>query len=318
MYSSELQLKVFKEVVDAGSITQAAKRLYISQSSVSVQIKKLESQFATQLIMRTNHGIELTQAGRILYDATNTVLETLDRAKYNIDELKKHEHNFITLGTTFGIGEYFLPHLMDVTDANGDVVKFNTTMANVDVITQLLIEDRVKIGLIEAPVLKEHLPYLEFEDFWDDELFIVTPYNHHWGNRSCVTFDELCKEKIIITNRKSGLRRCVEEKMAEGGYDFTHVSAYIEVNSLTSIKQAVLSGLGVTIASAAWVNYECTAGLMRMYRLDGVSFKRPLRVALKKDVVLSDEEMWFLNVLRNHKIMESLLPKSEFIPTLCD
>ena len=80
--SSLEQFMVFKEVAEIGNITQASKRLHISQPSVSIQIQNLEHEYGAPLFYRTNRRVTLTDPGNILYEkviyANNLTLEFID------------------------------------------------------------------------------------------------------------------------------------------------------------------------------------------------------------------------------------------------
>lgn len=102
-----LSLEYFLAVMEAGSFTAAANRLYISQQSLSEQIKKLEDEVGTQLINR-KRPLELTPAGRILADAAQTILDTKANALRNIaDSLSQNERQL-----NLGITTYEVPPLL--------------------------------------------------------------------------------------------------------------------------------------------------------------------------------------------------------------
>lgn len=78
--------RVFNSVAKCGSLTKAAKELYISQPAVSLAVKQLESQLGAALFNRTHRGMELTEIGKLIYEDVNSALNLLEDAECKITE----------------------------------------------------------------------------------------------------------------------------------------------------------------------------------------------------------------------------------------
>lgn len=310
--SSLDQFVVFKEVAETGNITQASKRLHISQPSVSVQIQNLEREYGAELFKRTNRGVTLTEPGNILYEKIIFVLHAMQQAKESIRDYSAHRNSCIHVGATMTIGEYLLPHIMSLTHPDGSSPRFNAHIANTHAITQEVLEEQLGIGLIEGPVpLDEDLVV---EKFWSDELVLVVPMDHPWSKRVEVSFDELLAEKYITREKGSGTRKTCEIALAKNDFDSSLLNVVMELNSTQAIKEAVISGLGVAILSALTVQEEVRQKRLSMLRLQNCQITRPLNIITHRKAILTTEELWFLEQLRQPDMLRMLIP-TPFLPS---
>ena len=305
--SSIEQFAVFKEVADTGSITQASKRLFISQPSVSVQIQNLEHEYGAQLFSRTNRGVTLTPFGQILYDQVVIALRAVETAKESIREYAEREGRVVHIGATFTIGEYLLPHMMGLTHDDNSSPKFNVNIANTKAVVQGVVENKLGIGLIEGPATNDE--DIVATQFWSDELVIIVPYHHPWATRKEVDYDEFTAERFISREKGSGTRKVIELALKSNGFDPKQVNTIMELNSTQAIKEAVMAGLGVSMLSTLTVQEECRLKRLATLRIKGCRFERPLNVITNVNASLTAEEHWFLQQIQNPDIVESIVPK---------
>ena len=309
MNALEHQLSVFKEVVETGNITLASKRLHISQPSISIQIKGLEQEYGARLLERTNKGVTLTRAGEILYEYSCQVIQIMQEAREQIEELSHDQHKSIKLGATLTIGEYILPHIIGRLDSISDSLDFNVKIANTEIMAQDVFENRIHIALVEGPVPNNQA--ISVETFWHDELALIVPVNHPWARRESVSFDELTKERMITREKGSGTRKVMEIALSAGGFDPASLNIIAELGSTEAIKQAVIEGLGVTIISILTVQQECRLSLLKTLRIEGCELARPLNILTNNKGFKTEEELLFLNLVRDTQKLSSILPFSQ-------
>ena len=108
------QLYYFNELVKQHQFSSAAKRLHISQPSLSNSIKTLEKELNCNLIERRNGRVELTKYGQIFLESADSIILTLENAKHNINHTKQIENNTIEIGYIPTARENFLPHITSV------------------------------------------------------------------------------------------------------------------------------------------------------------------------------------------------------------
>lgn len=100
----------------------------------------------------------------------------------------------------------------------------------------------------------------------------------------------------------------MENALKEGGVDASELNIAMELNSTRTIKQSVMSGLGVTIISALTVQRECRQKQLSMLRLEGCQLQRPLNILTHKRGFLTSDEQTFLSLIRNRNRLKEILP----------
>ncbi|WP_068268552.1 LysR family transcriptional regulator [Caviibacter abscessus] len=116
------QLKSFYETCKAQSFTRASEKLFISQSAISVQIKRLEESLNTKLIERTSKTFKLTFAGKELFKMASEIFDNISRMENNIKKIVDNNQIKIFVGATHNIGEPVLPQIIkDYRDINPKV-----------------------------------------------------------------------------------------------------------------------------------------------------------------------------------------------------
>ncbi|WP_283171693.1 LysR family transcriptional regulator [Curtanaerobium respiraculi] len=300
------QFEIFKEVAEAGNITQASKRLHISQPSVSVQIQNLEKEYGAELFSRTNRGVVLTEPGNILYEKAIVILHLIKQVKEDISAFEAHQNRYIHIGATMTIGEYLLPRMMQMVPPDGTPPRFNAHIGNTREIAQEVLERTLSIGLVEGPVpLNEDLV---LEQFWTDELVLVVSINHRWSRRTEVEFEELATERFITREEGSGTRRTLEQAIQRSGFDPGVLNVVMELNSTQAIKETVAAGLGVTIISALTVQEECRQKRLTMLRIKNCQLVRPLNIITCSRASFTPEENWFLEQIRSRETLRPYIP----------
>lgn len=145
------ELMIFTTVYEYGSVSKAAERLYMTQSSLSRVIQKIENDVGTELFRRTSDGLKPTTAGEIYRKSAEKMIELHRELLASISALGKGDKGRIILGTTFFMGAYVLPIIIPT---------FNSIFPNIEVKliegTSTEIENELMKGLIDIAII--HLP----------------------------------------------------------------------------------------------------------------------------------------------------------------
>lgn len=308
------QFLVFKEVAETRNITLAAKRLHMSQPSISIQIQNLENQYGTKFFERTNKGVTLTQAGKIFYQHICQVIQLMKEAGEKIADLTEDKRGLIQVGATFTIGEYVLPLILGYLNKVRPDIDFKVNIANTETIAQDVLEKRIHIGLVEGPIPQNR--ELVIENFWQDELVVVVPYHHPWNKRSSVTIAELTAERMITREVGSGTRKVMEIALEERGLDPQQLNITMELGSTQAIKQVVCSGLGITIISALTVVQECNQKILKALKIQDCPVYRPLNILTHAQTLQTKDERYLINFLHSREQLAEVL-KSKIHDCLC-
>ncbi|MDR3586971.1 MAG: LysR family transcriptional regulator [Desulfosporosinus sp.] len=303
----EQHFLVFKDVAETKNITLSAKKLHMSQPSISLQIQNLENQYGARFFDRTNKGVTLTKEGQIFYAHVRSVLDLLSNAKEQISALAKDQRGLIYLGATLTIGEYILPNILAFLYKTHPDVDFKVKIANTESISQDVLEKKIHIGLIEGPVPRHK--DLNVESFWEDELVVVVPYFHPWASRISISLTELPHERLVTREDGSGTRRVMEMALKERGLDPEQLNVTMELGSTQAIKQLVSAGLGITIISSLTVSQAVDRKLFKSLKIQDAPIYRPLSILTNARTIQTRDELILIDLLHDHRLLTNVLSK---------
>jgi len=265
------QLEVFAQVVDTRSFSRAAEALHLTQSTVSEHVRLLEDEVGTRLFDRLGRESVPTRAGEILYGYARRMLVLRAEARQALDQFLGQVSGTLTVGASTIPGEYVLPPLIGRFREKLPQVSIALRISDSRGIAQAVLEGQVEIGVVGGhPSHKS----LEATELMPDELVVVVPPGNAWSGRRQVTLEDLRAEPLIVRERGSGSRQALEHALDEAGTDLAAMRVIAEMGSTGAIKQAVKSGVGVSIISKRAVEEECQHGLLSCVKLKDLTFTR--------------------------------------------
>jgi LysR family transcriptional regulator, transcriptional activator of the cysJI operon len=301
---------LFKEVAETKNITLAAKRLHMSQPSITLQIQSLENEYGVLFFDRTNKGVTLTKAGEIFYEHILKVLDILEIAKEQISDLSKEKKKIIHVGATLTIAEYILPSILALLSNSQTDVEFKVTISNTELISQQILEKKLHIGLIEGQFYQDK--DLNIESFWNDELVVVIPYFHPWVSKKNVTLAEFLHERLVLREEGAESRKVMKSALSAKGFDIDKLNILMELESTHVIKQVVAAGLGITFISSLTVNKESERHIFRTLKIQDVPGYQALNILTNNHITQTKEEKVLINTLRDRELIKEILSKDYY------
>lgn len=269
-------LQMFCLVVENESITQAARKMFVSQPAVTRQMKALEEYYGTLLFERSGGHLCVTEAGKLLYPYAKAILEDHERAKERLSDYIGNEQTQVSVGATLTIGEYLLPKLLGRFKRQYPSLNLTIQIANTEDVLENLLEHRIDLALVEGQV---NDPSLDVEKFADDELILISSANHKWSNRKEIEPEELLEERMIWREVGSGTRKIVEDELERKDI-LDKMNVYMEIGSTQAIKATVEAGLGVAILSRMTVLRELELNVLKEVKIKNMNLKRGLWLVL--------------------------------------
>ncbi len=144
------QLKYFQAIAEEGHITGAAKRLFMTQPSLSQQLKLLENELGLTLVERYNRGIRLTEAGRLLQERAGQILELLQTTAVELKEVHEGYKGILSIGTIASAGVTLLPGLIRTFHQNYPKVKFQLWEGDTYRVLDLLNNGVIEVGIARS------------------------------------------------------------------------------------------------------------------------------------------------------------------------
>jgi LysR family transcriptional regulator, low CO2-responsive transcriptional regulator len=269
------KLEIFAVVVQAGSFSAAAQRLYMTQPAVSQHIQDLESSLGTSLFLRGRRGVSLTPAGEKLYDYTQMILRLVAEAESEVTNVENISARQISIGATPGVSVYLLPEwLRGFRDKFPNLNIAVQTSITTDHITGVM-DHTLDIGFVEGELDRVQRKGLGYLGLRPVTLLVVVGAQHPWANRASVTLDMLNNQPFITRQLNSRTRVWMDNLFAEHRVT-PHIIA--EFDNQEAIKQAVMSNMGVTILPDYAVVHEKIAGLLHTLPVEGVDLQRELKL----------------------------------------
>lgn len=286
------QMRLFHSLATHLSFTKVANKLHLSQSGVSIQIKRLAESVGTPLIEKIGKKIYLTDAGKELYAATDDVLNRLELLNNEIQDMGESIKGPLKIsGIT--TSKYFMPHLLGRFLKKYPDVEPSLTISNQTKVTQRLKDNLDDIYMIgKFPLDME----LEANYFLDNPLVLVAPPNHPLANEKNIPLSTIAKERFISREEGSGTRAFRTHLFKESSLK---ANTYMELGSAEAIKQAVMAGLGISVLSLHNLQLELEAGLLTVLDADHFPIKRKWYAVHLKEKRLSLTAQKFLDFLLN-------------------
>lgn len=198
------QLQSFVTVVQEESFTQAAEKLFVSQSTVSTHIHQLESELNTKLILRTTKSLQITPKGRELYEYALNILELKERM---IQACSIESRRIIHLGASTIPSAYILPQLLaDFGRLHQDIYFIIHQSDSQGIINGL------KDGLFNLGFIGMSCEDSDFccQPFCKDRMVVITPVNEHflhYKQHKENVLPELLREPLILREKGSGSKK---------------------------------------------------------------------------------------------------------------
>lgn len=287
-------LETFCQVVEQGSISKVAKKNFITQPAVTKKVRQLENEYGIQLFERVNGNLVVTKTGKSLYELASKIVFEYHQSFHIINELKGEENTSLKIGSSFTIGEYFLPQSLGEFKKMHPDVDIALEVNSTPNILKSLKENKVGVALVEGIVEDE---CFLVEKFAEDKLVLVCSPDHAvLGEAKSVNLEELSNEKFILREENSGLRLLVERVLEEKNA-LENINIYMELGSTQAIKGAVGVNLGIALLSELVVEQELKNGSLKKVNIDNADFKRDLWIVKRKDRFVNAIEKRFSNFL---------------------
>lgn len=255
------RLRIFQAVAQTGSFTRAAAVLHLTQPGISKHIRQMEEYFGVSLFDRLGRSVALTQAGEILFEATQEIMALMGAAEQRIADLSGMRRGKLSLGASFPIGVYILPGILATYRSRFPQVEVKLEISTSAKIEARVLENKLDIGLVSHDV--DH-PKLVSREFMSDDLVVIVPRNHPWSRKSRIKPEQLLGQTFILSAKGAGTRAVVEERLKAKGIVLQDV---LDFANPEGVKHAVQQGLGVSVQSRSTVQQELSAGSLHALRL---------------------------------------------------
>ena len=277
------QLETFCKVAELGSFSRAADAVHLAQPTVSAQVASLERGLGTRLFDRLGRQVNLTPAGKVLYQYARRILRLRQEAINALMEFNQSLAGEISIGASTIPGEYVLPRLLGTFSQDFPSLRVNLKIGDSEKILVLLSEEEIEFAIVG---MRGKGKGVEFIPLFRDRVIIVAPREHPLAGRE-VGWKRLLDEPFILRERGSGTGKAFEEWLEGKGLKATDLKVVAVMGSTSSVKEGVKAGLGLGIVSDLAVADELGRGLEEVKVKDEEGISRIFWLAQGKGRTLS-------------------------------
>jgi LysR family transcriptional regulator, low CO2-responsive transcriptional regulator len=236
------QLKVFEATARHGSFTRAAEELYLTQPTVSMQVKQLTKAIGLPLFEQVGKKLYLTEAGKNLFSTCKDIFVKLDQLEMTVADLKGMKQGKLRLAV-ITTTKYFMPRLLGPFCQLYPGIDVSLTVTNHEQVSDRIANNQDDLYVMSQ--LPEHLD-VKAHPFLENPLVVVAPRNHPLANEKNIPLKRLTEEAFLMREPGSGTRRSFQKLL--DSQDLS-VRVRLELGSNEAIKQAIAGQLGLSVLS---------------------------------------------------------------------
>jgi len=228
------QLKYFVRTAQTLNFSEAARSLYVSQSTLSQQIKSLEDELGTSLFQRDSHTVSLTQSGSMLLPLAIQTIEDSEACKTRVNDLKELLTGELNIGVTYSFSQILTEAVKDFVKKYPGV-KLNIFYRNMAELMEALRHREVDLVLAFKP--GHTYPEIESCDLFDDKLSVIMRKDHPLANRKSISLEELNRHRLAVPAKGLQARNALEQYICIENSDLNICLEINEANILLDIVQ---------------------------------------------------------------------------------
>lgn len=260
-------------MVDECGFRGAARRLELSQATITQHVKKLEADLGAPLVKRRHSACVVTPQGEVFLPLARRLLSLAERARCAVRAPS------LIIGASSNIGTYLLQPA---------VKEFMAMSASEDAVSLSLapnpeIAERLSLGEVDVGLMEwwDHRPGYRATIWRREPMVVIVPPGHVLADADCVSMDTLSSTPMIGGEPGTGTATLIKELFGDVG---RLPAIALSLGSTEAVKQAVRAGLGVSLVMAGAVEDEVKAGQLHALPVAGVELRKPIFVILPDDM----------------------------------
>lgn len=274
----DYRLKVFHTVASRSSFTKASEELNISQPAVTKHIKEIENQLNTKLFDRKGTSIQLTQSGRILFEYAEKIRNIYRDLEFEIHQINQKHRGKLIIGASTTVAQYILPEILAKFKSYYKDIKIELITHNTEMISELLKDGKIDLGIIEGESQSAYFDYLKFKA---DEIVLVAKANHPLANKT-LNINNLHELELVLREQGSGSLEFIQNRLKEKGIIAENLNVVMQLGSSESIKNYLLHSDALAFLSISTALNELKSNQLTIIDIKNFSIERNFHFILPK------------------------------------
>lgn len=292
------QLEAFVQVAEGGSFSKAAKKLYLTQPTISAHVASLEKELNVRLFVRNTKEVSLSEDGKDLYKYARQMVDLEKKIDERFGTREEGGKHCITIAASTIPAQYLLPKvLMRFNEKYPEEQLKIMETDSAKVVTQI-VEHMADVGFTGTVLEKKHCKYMPF---YKDELVIITPNTEKYQKLKEHMTDDiswLLEEHVILREEGSGTRKEAEKQLKQAGVDLSDLDIIASIENQETIKKSVRQGMGISILSKLATADEAEAGYVLAFPIPKADKGRDINLVYNKNYQLSRSAERFIKVVK--------------------
>jgi DNA-binding transcriptional LysR family regulator len=272
------QLRILKAVATEENFTRAAELLYVSQPSLSKQIKTLEKNLDILLINRENNKISLTENGKVFLQYCERILALCEESCRVLIDLKNGERGNLTVGASQTIGTYLMPRVLALFAQNYPQIDLKVQVNSTRIIAKNIVNREIDIAVVGGEIPEELKKNLSIKHFVDDEFSLIISKSHPFAMKKRITKEDLYHLNFITLNANSTIRKFIDNILIQNQIQTKQLKVIMQLNSIEGIKTAVSLGVGAAFVSSSAIEKEIELETIEILKIDNIRISRTLSI----------------------------------------
>lgn len=286
------KLETFLAIIEEQTITEAARRLHLTQPAVSAQLAKLEEEVGQRLFDRIPTGMVLTAAGEIFEIYVREALSSLNDGRRALDEMIGLSKGSLAVGGGATATTYLLPPVLGRFHSAHPGIRFFVREQSSQQSVADVIAGELDLAIVTLPLGDGESPgsqKLEVLPWVEDEMRLLVPPGHKLSRQRDFRWKELDGVPLVLFEAGSAVRTIIDQRLKEAQIE---VELVMELRAIESIKQMVAQGIG-----AGFVSQFALGGSEKGLRCIDDPIRRELAIIYRRDRTLSPAATSFLALL---------------------
>ena len=235
------KLRGFYSVVRHGGFTSAARRLHLTQPSVSLQVKLLERELGTQLLDRQSRRVVLTREGEVLFELAQRLFETEEEIDARFQTKNPLAVARLVIATNQSVAAHILPSRLSVFTARFPLAEITILNMRTAEIVDGVAEGSIDLG---AVLIDPRHPNLTSQPVLPYEMVLVTPRGHPLSRRRRIALSDIARYPFISYTRDTETRQLIDRPFRN---EKLKISIKMALGSTDLIIKYVSLGYGLAI-----------------------------------------------------------------------
>lgn len=289
------QLEAFVRVAETKSFSEAAKRLYLTQPTVSAHVASLEKELGACLLTRSTKEVSLTEEGEALYEYAVQMLALEQKIKEHFGSREKGKSVLRIAASTIP-SQYLLPEIMVRFRERYPGVRLRVMETDSAKVVEQIIARGADIGLAGTVLEQKQCVYIPF---YQDELVVIAPGEGMEGPENVEeTAGWIRRMPVILREEGSGTRKEAQRLLRQMGIDLSELNIVASIENQETIKRSVKNGMGISILSRLAAEDEIRSGVLRAVPLGETGGKRNINLVFDRRFLQSTEAEKFIDLVK--------------------